>query len=336
VKRNTPIQAGGIGFLLACAALLPLVMKGPFYLHVAILTMMNIILSSSLRLVSLSGQMSLAHGGMVTIGAYISALLAMKAGLSFWVSMPIAGLGAALIATLVGFPFVRLKGIYFSIVTVFFSEMVVLTAQQWESLTGGSGGVFAIPKPGKIAFFNILIVDFSSKVHYYYLALAMMIVSLIILYLVEKSRIGLTLRGIKQTDSLAESVGINTRGYKVLAFAIGCFFAGLVGANISHYISAFSPDTFGFLFTIYILVYMTVGGAESFAGPVLGALVLTILPEATRAFKEYVPFFFAAVLIAVIFFVPDGMAGLAGRWGMRWTSRWRHDKAGRVDKAEDA
>jgi branched-chain amino acid transport system permease protein len=315
--KNAGIRLGGTAFLLAAAAILPLVMGGPFYLHVAILTMMNIILSSSLRLVSLSGQMSLAHGGMVTIGAYTSALLAMKAGLSFWVSMPIAGFGAALVATLVGYPFVRLKGIYFSIVTVFFSEMVVLTAQQWEGLTGGSGGVFSIPKPGKIALFNILSVDFSSKVHYYYLALVVMVVSLFILYLVEKSRIGLTLRGIKQADSLAESVGIDTRGYKVLAFAVGCFFAGLVGAFISHYISAFSPDTFGFLFTIYILVYMTVGGAESFAGPILGAFVLTIFPEATRAFKEYVPFFFAAVLITVIFFVPDGMAGLATRWVKR-------------------
>jgi branched-chain amino acid transport system permease protein len=296
--------------LLICLIVLPLVFSGPFYVHTFILTMMNIMLASSLRLINLSGQMSLAHGGMATIGAYASALLVMKLGLSSWVALLCAGLIVGLIGALVGFPFVRLKGIYFSIVTIFFSEMVVLTAQQWESLTGGSGGVFNIPRPNALPFF-----DFASKVDFYYLALFLMLLSLAVLYAVEHSRIGLTFRGIKQADSLAESVGISTGGYKVLAFAIGCFFAGVVGAFHSQYISAISPDGFGFLFTIYILVYMTVGGAETFLGPILGALVLTILPEATRAFKEYVPFFFAAVLIAVIFFMPEGIAGLPSRIG---------------------
>jgi branched-chain amino acid transport system permease protein len=294
--------------LFICLIILPLVLSGPFYIHTFILTMMNIMLASSLRLISLSGQMSLAHGGMATIGAYVSALLVMKLGLSSWAALLSAGLFVAVIAALVGIPFVRLKGIYFSIVTIFFGEMVVLTAQQWESLTGGSGGIFNIPRPNPLPFFT-----FSNKIDFYYLALFLTCVSLLILYGVERSRIGLTFRGIKQADSLAESVGINTPGFKILAFSIGCFFAGVAGAFHSQYISAISPDGFSFLFTIYILVYMTVGGAETFSGPILGALVLTILPEATRAFKAYVPFFFAAVLIAVIFFMPEGIAGLPSR-----------------------
>ncbi len=292
---------------------LPYFMSGPYHIHVAILTMMNIILSSSLRLISLSGQLSLAHGGMMTIGAYTSTLLVMKLGISSWYGLIIAGLFAAIIACLTGFPFMRLKGIYFSIVTVFLSEMVVLIAQQWESLTGGSGGIFNIPGPGPIVIPGITVIDFSSKIHFYYFALFLMIASLIVLYAIEKSRVGFALRGIKQTDSLAESVGINTVGFKVLAFSVGCFFAGITGAFHSQYISAISPDSFGFFFTIYILIYMTVGGAGIFIGPILGAFVLTILPEITRTFKEFVPFFFAAVLIVVIFFIPDGIAGLVLR-----------------------
>ena len=128
------------GIVIACLFALPLLLSGPYHIHVLILTMMNVVLASSLRLINLSGQMSLAHGGMMTIGAYTSALLVMKAGLPFWAAMPLAGFAAALIAYLVGFPFVRLKGIYFSIVTIFLSEVVVLTAQQWQSLTGGSRG----------------------------------------------------------------------------------------------------------------------------------------------------------------------------------------------------
>ncbi len=295
----------GIGIV--CLCVLPLLLSGPYYVHVAILTMLNIVLASSLRLINLSGQMSLAHGGMMTIGAYTSALLVMKAGFSFWVAMPISGLSTALIAYVVGYPFVRLKGIYFSIVTIFFSEVVVLTAQQWQSLTGGSAGIFGISRPDPLSFFHV---DFSSKVDFYYLALVLMLISLLILYAVEKSRIGMVLRGVQQADSLAESVGIDTTGYKVLAFTVGSFFPGVLGAFYSHYISAVNPDAFAFLFTIYILIYMTVGGEKGFFGPILGAAVLTVLPEVSRPLKAFEPFVFAAVLIAVIFFVPEGMAGI--------------------------
>jgi branched-chain amino acid transport system permease protein len=299
--------------LVVCLFFLPLVFSGPYHLHTLILTMMNVVLASSLRLINLSGQMSLAHGGMMTVGAYTSTLLVMKLGFSSWLAMPLAGLFAAFVASLAGFPFVRLKGIYFSIVTIFFSEMVVLTAQQWQGLTGGSTGLFNIPRPSPVVIPGILNLTFSSKADFYHVMVVLMVVSLLILYAVERSRIGLTLRAVQQADSLAESVGINTSGFKVLAFSIGCFFAGTTGAFYSHYISAISPDSFSFLFTIYILVYMTVGGEKRFLGPILGAFVLTILPEVLRPLKAFVPFFFAAVLIAVIFFAPDGMAGLVGR-----------------------
>jgi len=295
---------------IACLLLLPLLLAGPYHLHVLILTMMYVVLASSLRLINLSGQMSLAHGGMMTVGAYTSTLLVMKAGFPFWVAMPLAGFSAALIAYVVGYPFVRLKGIYFSIVTIFFSEVVVLTAQQWQGLTGGNTGIFGIPRPSPVVIPRILRMDFSSKTDFYYLALVLMLVSLIILYAVERSRIGLILRGVQQADSLAESIGIDTTGFKVLAFTVGSFFAGLIGGFYCHYISAISPDAFSFLFTIYILVYVTVGGEKKFVGPILGAAVLTILPEVARPLKAFMPFLFAAVLIAVIFFVPEGMAGL--------------------------
>jgi branched-chain amino acid transport system permease protein len=301
------------GIFIVFLFFLPVFLSGPYHIHTLILTMINVVLASSLRLINLSGQMSLAHGGMMTIGAYTSTLLVMKLGLSSWMTLPLAGLAAALIACLAGFPFVRLKGIYFSIVTIFFSEMVVLTAQQWQSLTGGSTGIFNIPRPNPLVIPGILTLSFSSKADFYYLMLALMVISLFILYAVEHSRIGLTLRGIQQTDSLAESVGIDTVGYKVLAFSIGCFFAGVAGGYYSHYISAINPDAFSFLYTIYILVYMTVGGEKRFLGPILGAFVLTILPEVLRPLKAFVPFFFAAVLIAVIFFMPEGMAGLPER-----------------------
>jgi len=318
-----------LGYLLpaACLIALPLVVSGPYYIHTFILAMMNIALASSLRLISRTGQVPLSHGGMATIGAYTSALLVMKLGLSTWLALLTAGLGTALVGGLVGFPFVRLKGVYFTIATAFFGEMVVLTAQQWESLTGGSGGIYGIPAPDPIAIPRLFTIDFSPKCEFYYLCLFLMAATLVIVYAIEKSRVGLTFRGIKQADSLAESCGIDTTGFKVFAFAAGSFFAGTMGAFYSQYISAIAPDSFGFMFTIYILVYMTVGGQESFMGPILGALVLTLLPEATRTFKAYVPFFYAAVLIVVIFFIPDGIAGLVLRMTKRASRRFAVNRA---------
>ncbi len=249
----------------------------------------------------------------MTIGAYASTLLVIRLGFSSWLAIPTAGLLSAFVAVLAGFPFARLKGIYFSIVTIFFSEMVVLTAEHWQTLTGGSTGIFNIPRPNVVTIPGLLNLTFSSKTHFYYAMLVLMVASLLLLYAIERSRIGLILRAVQQTDSLAESVGINTAGFKVLAFAVGCFFVGITGGFYSHYISAISPDSFGFLFTIYILVYMIVGGEKRFAGPILGAFVLTILPEVLRPLKALVPFFFAAVLILVIFFAPDGMVGMVER-----------------------
>lgn len=293
--------------------LVPLIISHLYIIHILILTAINVILASSLRFINLSGHLSLAHGGMMAIGAYTSTLLVMNLGFSYWLTLLLAGIFAAVIACLVGFPFVRIKGVYFAMVTLFLAAIVTTIAEQWQSLTGGTVGITNIPRPDPIIIPGLLNITFSSKVDFYYLIVFIMLVSLIIMYSVEHSRIGLILRGIQQSDSLAESVGINTTGYKVLAFCIGCFFASLTGGFYAHYISSISPRVFGFLFTINIVVYMIVGGSGRFAGPILGALILSILPEVLRPLQQYVPFFFSAVLILVIFFMPEGIVGLPER-----------------------
>ena len=135
------------------------------------------------------------------------------------------------------------------------------------------------------------------------------------MWAIEHSRVGLTFRGIQQADSLAESVGINTTSYKVLAFTVGGFFAGLIGAFYAQYISTLDPTAFSFLFTIYILIYMIVGGAGSFLGPIIGAAFLTLVPEVARPLKSYMPLLFAAILMVIIFFMPEGLVGLPKRLG---------------------
>lgn len=301
---------------LIALVLVGLFVKGPYVLHVFILIMMRVVLASSLRLINLSGQLSLAHGGMVTLGAYTASLLMIKLDLSSWAALIAAAVLSALVSCLIGFPFSRLKGIYFTMVSIFFVQIIVLTVQQWRSLTGGASGLYGIPRPD--GFWGI---EFRSKTSFFFLMLVLMLVSLVIMWAIEHSRVGMTFRGIQQADSLAESVGINTTTYKVLAFSVGGFFCGLVGGFYAQYVSALDPTAFGFLFTIYILIYMIVGGAGTFVGPIIGAALLTVLPEVARPLESYMPFVYAAILMLIIFLMPEGLVGLPRRLQKLWARR---------------
>lgn len=310
MSRAKGYRIGATIAVMVALVLVGLLVRGEYTLHLFILIMMNVVLASSLRLINLSGQLSLAHGGMVTIGAYTAALLVMKLGVSSWLGLLAAGVVAAIVSCLIGIPFTRLKGIYFTMVSIFFVQIVVLTVQQWRSLTGGASGLYGIPRPD--GFWGIA---FRSKPSFYFYILALAAGSLLIMWAVEHSRVGLTFLGIRQTDTLAESVGINTAGYKILAFTTGGFFAGLIGAFYAQYISTLDPTAFSFLFTIYILIYMIVGGAGSFPGPIIGAAFLTLVPEVARPLKSFMPLLFAGILMVVIFFMPEGLVGLPGRIG---------------------
>jgi branched-chain amino acid transport system permease protein len=311
--KRALIQVLSYGAPIVFAFVLPLFIHGAYNIHVLILIAMNIILASSLRIIHLTGQMSVAHGGMMTIGAYTSTLLVLKLGLSTWAAMLLAGCFAAIIAGLLGFPFVKMKGIYFAIATVFLTASITVITEQWRSLTGGSTGLYNIPKPDPIVIPGILKITFVSSVSCYYLILVIMLVSLLILFAIEHSRIGLTFRSIKQSDFLAESVGVNTVGYRVLAFSIGCFFAGLTGGFYSQYMTAINPTTFGFIFSVNCILYLVVGGPRKFVGPLLGAIILTLLPEVARPLKQYTSFLFAGILMLIIFLMPEGIIGLPGR-----------------------
>jgi branched-chain amino acid transport system permease protein len=293
--------------------LIPLFVKAAYVLHILIMVGVNVILASSLRLIATSGQLSLGHGGMMVIGAYTSALLVMKLGFSTWVALPAAGLATGGVALLVGYPFTRLKRIYFTMVTIFFAEVIRLIIEQWRELTGGTSGLLNIPRPDPIFISGFISIDFTSRVHFYYLVLVMVLITLLVLYALEYSRIGVTWFSIQQAESLAESVGINTTRFKVIAFGIGSFFAGLCGAFYSHYMAVLTPTSFGVFYAINILVYMVVGGMGRFSGPIAGALVLTVLPESVRILKEYQPFVFAGVTMLTVLFLPEGLVGLPGR-----------------------
>jgi len=307
------IKFSGWGIAIIFLFLVPTFFDSPYWIYLLIMCGMNVILASSLRTINLTGQLSLAHGGMMTFGAYTTALLVMKLGMSSWLALLITGVATFIIAYIVGYLFMRLKGIYFSMVTLFFALVIILLILQWDSLTEGAMGLINIPTADSISVFGLFTIDFAVKTNFYYLTLVIVLISLLVLYAFEHSRVGTAFRSISQSDSLAESIGIDTTKYKVIAFSVGCFFAGITGGLYAQYYGTLTPESFGFVYTIYVVVYMVVGGSGKFIGPIIGALLLTIVPAQFTSLGKYNPFFFAAILMLVIFFLPKGLVGLPDR-----------------------
>jgi branched-chain amino acid transport system permease protein len=251
----------------------------------------------------------MGHAGFYAIGAYASAILAKKLGFSFWGTLWIGGIAAALIALGIGYLIVRVKRVYFSMLTLFIGQIIALVLVEWRDFTGGNSGLLSIPPPNTINLFGLAI-EFTSKTPYYYLILVLVLITLAVLYRIDSSRIGRSFLAVQQGDYVAESIGINVTGYKVLSWTIGCFFAGIAGAFYAHYTLNLTPISFGILPTIYMVVYMVVGGRKKFYGAIVGAVILTILPEFFRSLKQYQPFVFVAILFVIIFLLPGGLVDL--------------------------
>ena len=293
--------------LLAFIFSLPTIVRGNgYYIHVLILCVVNVILASSLRAITTTGQISLGHAGFVSVGAYTCAILVMKLGFSAYAGMVLGGLVAALLAIIIAFPVTRVKTLYLAMLTLFLGVFISLGLTEFRSVTGGTSGIIGIPALNKISILGINI-DFATRAANFYFISIVMLIVLVFLYSLDQSYVGKTFKAIAQDEALASSTGINVTKYKVAIFCIGCFIAGVAGGFDAHYLTVITPDSFGIFPSIYIIIYVIVGGPNRFAGAIIGAVVLTIVPEAFRAFKEYQPLFFVAVLYLVVFLLPGGL-----------------------------
>jgi branched-chain amino acid transport system permease protein len=246
------------------------------------------------------------------VGAYTSALLAKHFALPFELCLLSGALLATAVGLGVGYPSLRLRGVYFAMVTVAFVEVVRLVAAIWVPLTRGNSGLSGIPKP------NLLGMTLTTKASQYYLIVGLTLVTLFILWRLERSRFGLTWKSIGMADPLAQSLGVNIARDKLVAFMIGCFFAGVAGAFYAHFIRFLFPPEFGFLVATNILVYNFVGGRGHFVGPIVGAVFLSLLSEPFRG-SAYETIFFSIAMLLTILFLPGGIITLPGKLaGFRW------------------
>ena len=280
--------------------LFPVFSDNQYHIHVGVLIFINMLLASSLRLIMTTGPVSFGHAAFFAIGSYASAMLVTRAGFPFWVALPLAGLLSAAVAVVIGLPTLRLRGVYFFLVTFAFAEMLRLTASRWDSFTGGNQGIAGVPSPEGI----------TSLTANYYLGAGLLLLVFAFIALLERSRTGSAFRAIDQQISLAASVGVNTMGCKIFAFAAGCFVAGLTGAFYVHFIHSIGPNIWDFHRSVEILTYVIVGGAASIWGPLVGAALLTMAVEFFHTFNDYAVVAYGALLLAVVMFFPRGMAGI--------------------------
>lgn len=318
MSRKTINKIWGWAAIALAAIAAPLVLGSIYWTSVLTTIVINVLLAVSLRTIFLIGEFSLGHVGFMCLGAYASSLLSMKAGAPFGLSLFAGALMAGLVALGLGYPFMRVKGIYFVILTVMASESFRNLAMNWEDLTGGFGGLVGIPAPGMLNIPFLGEVDFGGFNEYYYLTLTVVAFSLFLIHRLERSRLGFTWLAIRETDKQAAAVGINVLRYKVINFSIACFFAGLGGALLAHSEQTISPQAgsaFGVMTTMYLLIYMVVGGKSRFTGPVCGAVVLSLVMEFTRPMQEYQPMIVGAIAIAVVLFFPEGLVSIPEKIG---------------------
>lgn len=307
-------------FWLAAAVLLlwlPFLVGSSQQREILVVLMINAIVVASYRLLTLTGEWSLAHIVMMGVGAYASAILVKQLGLPIPLSMVLSALIAALVAYILSFPLFRMKGFYFLIGSFAAGEAIRLTwrLSSLRDLFGGPSGIRSVPDLGVLELFGKSI-DFYDTVNFYYVALGVAVVSLVLLWRVERSRLGLVFHALHWQDKLAESVGVNARGHRMLALVVASGFAGLAGSLYAHFVGSVSANAFDVGQMVDVLVWVIVGGTVTFYGPLLGLVVLTIVNELvlrSLGLDQARPLIYGGILILAILFLPDGLESLPGK-----------------------
>lgn len=290
----------------AAAALLPLVPGTAYALQTLTNAWLYAMLAISLTLVAGTlGQVSLGHAGLLLIGAYASALLALRLGIPVWVSVPAAGLVTAALGTVLVWPAFRLRSHYVSIATLGIGEIVGLVILNWESLTNGPLGLIGIPP------LQVGAVPLDSPQASYWVALGALVLLALLQGRLLRSHLGRTFRAIRDDDVAARAYGVGLDRYKGIGFAFAGFTAGISGAIAAHLYSYINNETFTSQVSVLALTMVILGGLGNVVGAILGAVVLTALPELMRGAAEYRMLMYGLVLLLVVRFRPQGVLGTA-------------------------
>jgi len=303
-RNSAGLRWGGIALLAVVLVGMPLV--GSFYqTNIMISALLYVMLALGLNIVvGLAGQLVLGYVAFYAIGAYTYGLLNQFFGLGFWACLPIGGFLTVLFGLGLGFPVLRLRGDYLAIVTLGFGEIVRLTLQNWSSVTGGPRGVSDIPRPG---FFGMQMDIAASTTYIYYLVLAAVIITIVVISRLKNSRVGLALQALREDEIACEAMGVDITRVKLSAFALGSCWAGFAGVIFAAKTTYINPSSFTFMESAMILSMVVLGGMGSIAGVVIAALILILAPEYLRAFSDYRMLLFGAIMVIMMLFRPQGL-----------------------------
>lgn len=307
-------RAAAVAGLLAVLGALPFTLSFSQQ-EILVFLVINVLLVSSYRLLTLTGEWSLIHVVMMGVGAYTSALLAKELGVPVPAAMALGSAAAGLVALVLSVPLFRMRGFYFLIGSFAAGEIIRLLWKRFRDPFGGPKGIKRIPGLEDIEVGGLTI-DFFEPVNYYFFALAVVSASLWVLWRIERSAIGLTFHAIHWQSRLAESVGVDSRLYRTLAFTVASFFAGLSGALLAHYVGTVNPNSFNVETMVFVLTWCIVGGAAHFLGPIAGTVVFTVVNEIVLrelGHDQLRPLFYGVLLMLSVLLLPDGLASLVPR-----------------------
>ena len=314
--------AGVLAFLLAVFVLVPLFIsltgRWDFYYTLTSVALLSVA-AAGVWLTFYIGRINIGQGAYALTGGYVSAVLMTQYGVSFWLTLPLAGIFCALVSVVIGLPILRLRGVYFAMVTLVLTEVARLTALALP-ITNGAKGITSIPLPGELSIFGLTIIpDFATlenpKLAFYLMAAVLMVLTYLVLWRIVNSRLGHLCRSLQQNEELSASIGVNTAMLRVLAYAISSFFGGLAGAIFVAISQSIYPSSFVVQDSVNFMLYCFLGGLGYVFGPMLGTLLLYFGWDLLSVAKEYQLLIYSGALIALMLVLPNGILSLLDKKG---------------------
>jgi len=276
-----------------------------YHINVMVSALIFVVLGLGLNItVGLAGLLDLGYIAFFAVGAYTYALLSKNFDLGFWTCLPLGGIMGMLFGVVLGFPILRLRGDYLAIVTLGFASITKIVLENWDTVFGGAAGIAGIPRP---EFFGVALDGREKSMYTYYIVLALVAITIFVTNRLKNSRVGRAWMALREDEIACVAMGVDMARTKLSAYALGAFWAGLVGVIFAAHNNFINPDSFTFMDSAMILAMVVLGGMGSILGVIIAALALKLLPEYLRAFAEYRMLMFGGVMVLMMIFRPQGL-----------------------------
>lgn len=304
----------GVFALILYLVIVPIMFKNNnYFLNIIITSSILSIISLGVWLVFAIGRINIGQGAFALIGGYATAIILTRTGLSFWLALPLSGLISGLIGFLIGHPILRLRGVYFDMLTLCMTQFATLAMLNMKKLTLGARGIMNIPLPNALKIGKLTLIPQimpGNYIPFYYLTAILLIVSFLSLLRLNNSRIGKIFSCMRQHEDLTSSIGIDVVKYRLLAYSLCCFLGGIGGSLFAVYTQSIFPTTFKVADSVNFMLYCFFGGLEYLLGPIVGSFLLTTSFEYLRVIQKYQEAIYAVILISMMLFLPNGLLSI--------------------------